>query len=65
MKLSELAMAEPEGDAPGAAEDGGDALFASAASEAFELFQQGKKSEAAAALKSAVRSCVADYLAED
>ena len=64
MKLSDLAMAGPEEEEAEDLDEGGDG-FEEAASEAFDLFKQGKKSEAAAALKSAVEMCVADYMAEE
>ena len=69
MKLADMALAlddEADGDEPEAepeAEDAG--AFEEAAGEAFELFKQGKKAEASAALKGAIESCVADYMAEE
>ncbi len=65
MKLSDMAMLEPEEDMEGEEAEAGEGLFEDAAVEAFELFKQGKKSEAAAALKGAIESCVADYMAEE
>lgn len=64
MRLSDMAMAEPEEDVPDDVdEDAGG--FEDAAAEAFELAAKGKKTEAAAALKSAIELCVADYMAEE
>lgn len=59
-----MAMMEPEEEGDEGLSDGA-GLFEDAAVEAFELFKQGKKSEAAAALKGAIESCVADYMAEE
>ncbi len=65
MKLAELAMAGPaEDEGDGEDVDSG-AMFEDAVTEAFDLMKQGKKSEGAAALKSAIESCVADYMAEE
>ena len=67
MKLSDLAMSS-DGNEEEAAEGMDEEMpdvFEDAAIEAFDLFKQGKKAEAAAALKGAIESCVADYLADD
>lgn len=66
MKLSDLAMSDEEKDMPEEERDeSGSDVFEDAAVEAFDLFKQGKKSEAAAALKGAIEACVADYMAAD
>lgn len=66
MKLAELALSdaaeEPEGEAE---EADGAGMFEDAAMEAFELYQKGDKKAAVAALKWAIESCVADYMADD
>lgn len=66
MRLSDAALAAPE-EAP--AEEMPDAdsagIFEDAVSEAFDLFGQGKKPEAAAAMKAAIQACVADYQADE
>ena len=63
MKLSDLAMDDMDEGADEAIDASG--MFEDAAIEAFDLFKQGKKSEAAAALKGAIESCVADYMADE
>ncbi len=64
MKLSDMALEEPEGEEDFA--EGEDApAFEEAATDAFELFKKGDKAGAAAALKGAIELCVADYMAED
>jgi len=65
MKLSDIALGGSSEEEPAEAEDVGESAFADAATEAFELWGKGKKSEAVASLKAAVESCVADYMAED
>ena len=65
MKLSDMAMMDPEEDLEEDASESGEGLFEDAAVEAFELFKKGKKAEAAASLKAAIEACVADYMAEE
>lgn len=65
MKLSDLALGEPDEGDPEDVSASDDMLFEEAASEAFDLFSKGKKAEASAALKSAIEVCVAEYMADD
>lgn len=65
MKLSDMAMSIGDDPEDGEGDDTGGSAFKDAAIEAFDLFQKGKKDEAAASLKAAVQACIADYMADD
>lgn len=60
-----MALSSPEEEETDAEDVDSGGMFEEAATEAFELFKQGKKSEAAAALKGAIETCVAEYMAEE
>lgn len=65
MKLSDMAMLDPEEEGAEDVDADGAAVFEDAASEAFEAAKAGDKGAFSAALKSAVEACVADYMSEE